>query len=208
MTDLSLVDLQRKSLLRIVDDDAGVRDSYRFLLQGEGWTVRCYGCAEEFLAHDPMAIPGCMLLDIRMGGMSGLELQEFLLKTNRYLPIIFISAHGSIREAVKTVQRGAVDFLTKPIDEIELLQVIEKAIRFGEKHLEQEESHKAWNELSVREKEVIRYVAEGWLNKQIAEQLGISERTVQVHRAKALHKLKLRTSAEVASMLVRANILP
>ena len=102
-------------LVRIIDDDAGVRDSYRYLIESDGWLVRTYQDAEDFLANDDEAAPGCAVLDVRMPGLSGLELQNYLNKIARNLPIVFVSAHGDIEMAVRAIRHGAIDFLPKPV---------------------------------------------------------------------------------------------
>ena len=120
--------MKQRALIRIVDDDAGVRDSYKFLLEGEGWHTVDYANAEDFLARDNRRIPGCILLDIRMPGMSGLQLQTHLKVLKTELPIIFLTAHGTIEDVVKTIKKGACDFLTKPVKDEVLIDAIETTL--------------------------------------------------------------------------------
>lgn len=202
--------MKERTLIRIVDDDAGVRDSYRFLLEGEGWHVVEYPSAEEFLIKDNYRIPGCILLDIRMPGMSGLQLQAHLQSLKTDLPIIFITAHGTIEDAVKTIKKGACDFLTKPVKDEVLIETIESAIgTFLQEQQAKELSRSEAGRLKLltdREMEVALGLSEGKLNKIIAADLGISERTVQVHRASILRKLEIRSTAELATILVHAGL--
>ena len=202
--------MKQRALIRIVDDDAGVRDSYKFLLEGEGWHTADYANAEDFLARDNRRIPGCILLDIRMPGMSGLQLQTHLKALKTELPIIFLTAHGTIEDAVKTIKKGACDFLTKPVKDEVLIEAIESAVEACLKtideqfHVEQETA--CLKQLTEREMQIALALSEGKLNKTIAYELGISERTVQVHRANILRKLNIRSMAELATMLVHAGM--
>lgn len=202
--------MKQRALIRIVDDDAGVRDSYKFLLEGEGWHTVDYSNAEDFLARDNRRIPGCILLDIRMPGMSGLQLQTHLKALKTELPIIFLTAHGTIEDAVKTIKKGACDFLTKPVKDEVLIEAIESAVEACLKtideqfHVEQETGR--LKQLTEREMQIALALSEGKLNKTIAFDLGISERTVQVHRANILRKLNIRSMAELATMLVHAGM--
>lgn len=176
------------SLIRIVDDDAEMRESLEFLLSTEGWKSRSYASAEAFLETDDVMVPGCLILDIRMPGLSGLQLQELLKKKDYSLPILFITAHGDITMAVEAVKNGAFDFLPKPLDDEKLLASVEKAIA-----------------LAPREREVAGLVAEGLLNKVIAERLGIAEKTVQIHRGQVCRKLKVRSAVEISRILDQAE---
>ena len=166
-----------KPLVRVIDDDDAMRRSWAFLIEGEGWDVVTYSDALDFIASNDFQRPGCLVLDVRMPRMSGLELQDKMQELGIDLPIIFISGHGDIDMAVRTLKQGASDFLQKPVDE----------------------------QLTQREREVIRMVAQGMSNKQVAENLGISEKTVQVHRGSAYRKLDLHNAAEIARLLLRSG---
>lgn len=207
----AITELQKKALVRIVDDDEGLRVSYRFLLEGEGWFVRCYESAEDFLENDCPFFPGCIILDVRMPGMSGLELQRFLEKQAMRPRIVFVSAHGSIPMAVKAVKDGAVDFLTKPVDEHVLIATIEEAVRkdFSDRvqFERRQEDLRAWRRLTVREAQIAGEIVQGHPNKVIADHLGISERTVQQHRANVFHKLEVGSAAELATLASRLGIV-
>lgn len=206
-TETSLHELQTHCLVRIVDDDAGVRDSYRFFLEGEGWMTKCFESAEAFLKDDNPDIPGCLVLDVRMNGMSGPELHNLLIHAHSTHGIVFVSAHGTIADAVRAVKHGAVDFLTKPVDENVLIETVASAAEKSWRATRQNEHMLAFNTLTAREREVVMAVARGRLNKQIAGDLNISERTVQVHRANAQHKIGVKTSAELVKFIVELGVL-
>lgn len=209
-TEPSLTELKGRSVVRIVDDNEGLRTSYRFLLEGEGWLVRSYESAEAFLEQDSPLIPGCMILDVRMPGMSGLELQHLLRERSLHPRIIFVSAYGTVPMAVKAMKDGASDFLTKPVDETVLVETIENAVRkdFKERQhrVVHEASIRAWKRLSVREAQVALEIVRGTPNKVIADRLGISERTVQQHRANIYRKTEVTSSAELATIASRIGL--
>lgn len=193
------------SLIRVIDDDAEMRESLDFLLSTEGWKVRTYPSAQAFLDADDMMVPGCMLLDIRMPDMSGLELQEVLKKKDYALPILFITAHGDITMAVDAVKKGAFDFLPKPLDDAKLLQSVEEAVSLDwelrSHHQNVDGMRKDLTTLTPREREVAELVALGLMNKEIADRLGIAEKTVQVHRGQVCRKLKVRSAVEISHIL-------
>ena len=190
------------SLIRVIDDDAEMRESLEFLLSTEGWKVRTYPSAKAFLDADDMMVPGCMLLDIRMPDMSGLELQEVLKKKDYALPILFITAHDDITMAVDAVKKGASDFLPKPIDDAKLLQSVEDAVALDwelrSHHQNVDGLRKDLTTLTPREREVAELVGQGLMNKVIADRLGIAEKTVQVHRGQVCRKLKVRSAVEIS----------
>jgi FixJ family two-component response regulator len=193
----------------VVDDDPGVRDSLSMLLESVGLTHRLYATAKDFLADVDQIHSGCLVLDIRMPGMSGLELQSKLREHNIALPIIFITGHGDINMAVKAMRLGALDFITKPYHEQELLDRIHEALEYENNSRKQLHEHHELvariNSLSDREREVFERVAAGQANKVIASDLGISERTVEVHRAQAMRKLDARTLAEVVRIYLESQ---
>lgn len=197
------------SLIRIVDDDAEMRESLEFLLSTKGWKSRSYASAEAFLETDDVMVPGCLILDIHMPGLSGLQLQELLKKKDYSLPILFITAHGDITMAVEAVKNGAFDFLPKPLDDEKLLASVEKAIALDWERRSHHTSHTAAMKdlatLTPREREVAGLVAEGLLNKVIAERLGIAEKTVQIHRGQVCRKLKVRSAVEISRILDQAE---
>ena len=178
-------DIDSFAVVRIVDDDAGVRESYKFLIESDSWLVKTYCSAEDFLEHDNPTVPGCVVLDVRMPGLTGLELQNRLNEFVHKIPVIFISAHADIEMVVKAMQNGALDFLPKPIKDESLLLAIEKAVRLDhmrrEKENEKSQVNQNWSSLSPREQETALLIAEGLLNKQIADRLGITERLSLIH---------------------------
>ena len=195
-----------KPLIRVIDDDDAMRNSWAFLIEGEGWDVKTYADAITFLSSNDYIRPGCLLLDVRMPHMSGLELQLKLREAGCDLPIIFISGHGDIDMAVNTLKAGAIDFLQKPVDDQRLLKTIENAVshnlaqRRGKREVT--DFRNRLESLTQREREVIRMVAQGYSNKEVAREYGISEKTVQVHRGSAYRKLALHNAAELARLLM------
>lgn len=200
-----------RAVVRIVDDDAGVRESYKFLVESEGWLVRTYPSAEAFLESDDWTVPGCGIFDVRMTGLTGMELHEKLLELSHRLPVIFVSAHGDIEMAVKAMRRGAVDFLTKPVVDEKLLSAIDRAVTKSFEEARASEAGQAlverWEALSPRERQVALLVSEGLMNKIIADRLGIAERTVQVHRANVCQKLGVRHAVGISQIMTQLRSL-
>ena len=186
-----------------------MRRSWAFLLSGESYDVVTYADAGSFLASADFRRYGAILLDVRMPNMSGLELQNKLNELGCDLPIIFISGHGDIDMAVNTLKNGAVDFLQKPVKDDRLLEVIDAAVARN-KAARRDQAEVAGfkarlEQLTQREREVIRMVAQGYSNKEVAAEFGISEKTVQVHRGSAYRKLDLHNAAEIARLLLRSG---
>ena len=190
-----------KVLVRIVDDDSDLRAAIRFLLESEGWEVADYYSAADFLLNDDPEITGCLILDVRMPEMTGIELQGELKQHLRQIPIVFLSAHGDIEMAVKTLHEGAVDFLTKPVQEDKLVPVISRAVKLDlikrGLSFDHEEIKERYKELTERETQIVSLLIKGLLNREIGERLGISTRTVEVHRARAFKKLQVHTISEL-----------
>lgn len=198
------------ALVRIVDDEESVRQSLSFMLRQEGLVTRTFSSAEDFLSHDSPSIPGCVILDVRMPGMSGLELQEEMAHRGIRLPIIFLSAHGDIDMAVDVMSRGAVAFVQKSPDARRLLDAVYKALALdaGHSDLSDAEAIARWNELTDREKQVAELIAQGLLNREIGERLGgISFKTVQVHRGEVCRKLGVRRAAGITQAVRRIEAL-
>ena len=196
-------------LVRIVDDDEGILNSLAFLLDCEGWEVKTYRDGSQFLASNDFSRPGCIILDVRMPNMSGLGLQTHLNEMGVDLPIIFLSGHGDIDMAVHTMKHGAVEFLQKPVREERLFKVVQDVITEYMNRQEQmadviEFKNKLKN-LTQREREVVNLISLGKSNKEVAEQLGISEKTAQVHRGAAYRKLEIHNATEIARLLMRAK---
>ncbi len=190
----------------VVDDDEGVRDGLSLLLATIGLSCELHESAQEFLGAYDGGKRGCLVLDIRMPRMTGLDLQKKLQEMGSTLPIIFITGHGDIPMAVEAMRRGALDFIRKPFREHDLLERINEALNIDEdahrKAMDRQELAEKLSTLSEREKEVFDRVADGQMNKVIASDLGISERTVEVHRGHVMRKLDVRTLAQ----LVRVKI--
>ena len=193
----------------IVDDDAAVRDSLGLLLRSVGLSSAAYASADEFLAAFDPGCPGCLLLDVRMPGTSGLELQARLAALRSPLPIIFLTAHGDIEMAVKAVKAGALDFIQKPFRDQDLLDKIHFAlasnVRLREKRTEVESVRSRIASLTPREHELLELVVAGRSNKVIAEELGISQRTVEIHRARVMKKMAADSVTDLVRMLMRAQ---
>ncbi len=193
------------AVIRIVDDDPEMLASLEFLLQASGWRTVSYSSAQDFLKQDNPLVPGCLLLDVRMPEISGLELQDRLHWKAYSLPIVFMTAHGDIDMAVKAVKNGAIDFITKPIDDERLLAAVSAAVDKDWADRARQNDIGRWRAayatLTDREKEVAKWVATGIMNKHIALRLGIGEKTVQVHRGAVCKKLNVRSAVEISKIL-------
>ena len=176
----------------IVDDDAAIRDSLSLMIEQENIAVQAFDSAETFLAAYQPECPGCAIVDIRMPGMDGIELHEALLKRNILLPIIFLTGHGDIPMSVQAIKAGAVDFLTKPVTREKLLISIRAAIQKSERLLSENANHQEallhLASITDRERDVMLLAVQGHPNKHIARQLGISHRTVEIHKSKIMQK--------------------
>ena len=185
-------------LVCVVDDDEAMRDSLRWLVESAGYRTATYPSAERFLACQRAAGAACVVLDVRMRGMTGIELQQELNRRGEALPIIFITGHGDVPMAVTAVKNGAFHFLEKPFDDAELLHLIAQA----SKGAQAKRCRKAakFSTLTQREREVLDLVINGRKNKQIAEALGISVKTVEAHRARAMEKMEVGSVAELVQL--------
>jgi len=197
------------STVFVVDDDESVGRALGRLLRGVGYTVEVYTSAEAFIDRSQPDGPACAVVDLAMPGMNGLELQARLADENREIGVVFLTAHGDIPASVRAMKQGAVDFLIKPVDEGSLLHAIEVALDRQQQIIasrrQSEDLRLRFDSLSAREREVLLLVVDGLLNKQIAAQLGISEKTVKVHRSRVMHKTGARTAAQLARLFVAAN---
>ncbi|AMO69719.1 response regulator [gamma proteobacterium BDW918] len=193
----------------LVEDDDAVRDSLQMVLESVGHKVASYSRADAFLEDYSVDMAGCMVLDIRMPGMNGMELQRQLNARNSILPIIFVTGHGDVPMAVDAMQRGAVDFVQKPYREEELLGKIQQAITADiENRADLEEKHKIrakLTDLTPRETQVMELMIEGKANKVIAYDLDISQRTVEIHRARVMEKMGVRSLAHLVRMVMAAE---
>lgn len=192
---------QSQAIVRVVDDDPDVRRSWQFVIEGEGWNVLTYASALEFLEKDSPFTPGCLVLDVRMPGMSGLELQEEMTRRGIDLPILFLSGHGDISMAVSPLKRGAEDFCEKPVEPAKLRESVRRMISKNIAHRREaigvERKRERFAMLTEREQLVVRLVARDMLNKQIAAELDIQEHTVKIHRSNACRKLEVRSALEL-----------
>lgn len=193
----------------VVDDDPGVLDAVKLLLRSVGLTCRGFSSASEFLeAVDPSA-PGCLVLDLRMPGMSGRELQKKLMELGSELPIIFVTAHGDVPTAVEAVKDGAIDFIQKPFPDQKLLDKVNSALELDERlrreRNEREEIERRVEALTPREREVMARVAAGTMNKNIARELGISQRTVEIHRARVMEKMGASSVPHLVQMILKLD---
>jgi len=185
----------------IIDDDPSIRKSLSLLLSSHGFETECYSCSEEFLSRLPIEGIGCILLDLQMDGINGLELQEKLSQHDKQLPIIFLSGQGNISSTVRALRAGAITFLEKPCLEDELLKAISEAMTISQKRVKENQSldqaRQKLNALTPREREVLKLVVTGMLNKQVAGELSITEHTVKLHRQHITEKLGVKSVAEI-----------
>lgn len=198
-----------RQLVYVIDDDEAVRDSMGMLLESADLPYRCFASANHFLDELDGSQRGCLVLDIRMPGMTGLELQQQLARIGSSLPIIFITGHGDVPMAVEAMRQGALDFLRKPVKEADFLERIAHALdqESGNWHqkTDREQARRRIDSLTLREREIFQLVADGMANKAIASDLGISERTVEVHRAQVMKKLDARTLAQLVRIYLQAE---
>ncbi len=198
-------------VVSIVDDDALFRNSQAMLLRMEGFEVHEFESASAFLTQGNLDKPGCLVLDVRMPGMSGLDLQVELRTRHCFLPIIFLTGHGDITMAVHTMQQGAVDFLTKPVDPNVLIATVRKYVNISlDEYQERQVQQKylnIYNSLTPREQQIIQLVAQNISNKQIATILNIAEPTVKMHRANAFGKFEINSVLEAYQVLEKIGLL-
>ena len=201
--------IPEKSTIYVVDDDEAVRDSLQWLLEGKGYRVRCFDSSETFLTRfDPREV-ACLFVDIRMNGMSGLELQDKLIERKSPLPIVFITAHGDVPMAVETMKKGALDFIQKPFDENKLFALVEKMQESAQvafaSHERASTREILLGKLTNREAQVLERIVAGRLNKQIADDLSISIKTVEAHRANIMEKLGANTVADLLKVALGSD---
>ncbi len=201
--------IPKKGTVYVVDDDEAVRDSLQWLLEGKDYRVRCFDSAESFLARYDAREIACLIVDVRMGGMTGLELQDRLLERKSPLPIVFITGHGDVPMAVNTMKKGALDFIQKPFNEDELVALVERMLEHArEAFTDQQQAatrEALMSKLTSRESQVLERIVAGRLNKQIADDLGISIKTVEAHRANIMEKLGANTVADLLKTVLGQN---
>jgi len=190
--------IPKKGTVYVVDDDEAVRDSLQWLLEGKDYRVRCFDSAESFLSrYDPREV-ACLIVDIRMGGMTGLELQNRLLEHHSPLPIVFVTGHGDVPMAVDTMKKGAMDFIQKPFKEHAKGTFADHQLAATRDAL--------LSKLTLRESQVLERIVAGRLNKQMADDLGISIKTVEAHRANIMEKLNANTVADLLKIALGQNV--
>ena len=200
------------AVIAIVDDDLSVREGLQSLIRSAGWRAKTFASAQEFLASPRTEVPSCLILDLQLPGLSGLDLQKRMAEAELDIPIVFLTGHGNIPASVQAMKAGAVEFLTKPFDEQELLQAIQEAIerdrRTRQQHAELRELRDRYESLTPREQEVMQQVVSGLLNKQTAAELNITEYTVKIHRGHVMRKMRAKSLADLVRMAEILGILP
>jgi FixJ family two-component response regulator len=203
---------QQRPIVFVVDDDISVRESLELLVKFAGWQPETFASAAEFLAHPRTATPSCLVLDVSLPDLNGLELQKLIASDRTDMPIIFITGHGDVPTTVQAMKAGAVEFLTKPFDDEVLLTAIRHALKRSMAVLDDQAETTAlrssYESLTPREQEVLRLVVAGMLNKQIGLKLGISEITVKAHRGKMMQKMKAESLADLVKTAVRLGLAP
>lgn len=201
--------IPKKGTVYVVDDDEAVRDSLQWMLEGKDYRVRCFDSAESFLSRYDAREVACLIADIRMAGMTGLELQDQLLQSQSPLPLAFITGHGDVPMAVETMKKGAMDFIQKPFNEEKLLLLVERMLdQANEAFAEYQNAlnrEALMARLTLRESQVLERIVAGRLNKQIADDLGISIKTVEAHRANIMEKLSANTVADLLKIALGPN---
>ena len=204
--------LEPKPTIYVVDDDPSVRDSTELMLKSVGFSVKTFGSPQDFLKANVQEDLGCLVLDVRMPGMSGLDLQEKLVSARTPLPVIFITGHGTVPMSVRAMKAGAVDFLQKPFEEQDLLDAINRAVarqrERKSKKDQAEELQRRLKALTPREYEVFSLLVTGMANKEIAYELGASERTIKAHRARIMEKMNAGSLADLVRFSEQLKTLP
>ena len=195
---------ERNAVIAMVDDDLSVRRSLQRLIRSAGWNAESFASAQEFLARPGPGTPSCLVLDLRLPGLSGLDLQKRMAEIGLEIPIVFLTGHGNIPASVQAMKAGAVEFLTKPFDEEDLFQAIQEAIerdrRTRQQRAEKRELKNRYASLTAREREIMEQVISGKLNKQIASDLSITEFTVKFHRGHIMRKMQADSLADLVRM--------
>ena len=201
---------EQDSIIAIVDDDPSVRRGLERLIRSAGWKAETFASAQEFLARPGAEAPSCLVLDLQLPGLSGLDLQKRMAEVGLEIPIVFLTGHGDIPASVQAMKAGAIEFLTKPVDEQDLLNAIQEAVerdrRVRQQHAEMHELERRYESLSAREQEVMQQVVSGLLNKQIASELNITEFTVKFHRGHIMRKMRADSLADLVRMAQNLGI--
>jgi FixJ family two-component response regulator len=206
----ALVVLPDAAFVYVVDDDVSIRESLELLLRAAGWQVETFASAREFLARARAEVPSCLVLDVSLPDLSGLDLQKLLLNDGNGLPIIFITGHGDVPMTVQAMKAGAVEFLTKPFDDTVLCDAVQQALARSQAALAGESEVRGlraqYASLSDRERQVMNLIVMGLLNKQVGIELGISEITVKAHRGKVMRKMRADSFADLVQMATRLGV--
>jgi FixJ family two-component response regulator len=201
---------QSAPIVFVVDDDESVREALASLVRSAGMRVEVFASAQSFLVRPPVDAPGCLVLDVRLQGASGLDLQRRLAELNTQIPIVFITGHGDVPTSVTAMKAGAVEFLLKPLADVDVLEAIDRAVArhrtARERQTEMAALHSRYGSLTAREREVMLGVVKGLLNKQIAAELGISEITVKVHRAQVMRKMVAGSLADLVRQAEKLGV--
>ena len=193
-----------KAIVFVVDDDLSVREGLERLLHAAGWEVETFASAQEFLDHRKENIPSCLVLDVQLPGLSGLDLQKRIAAANREIPIVFITGHGDVPTSVRAMKAGAVEFLVKPFSDQDLLDAIRQAVKRDQsaryQNAQMQDLWRRYELLTPREREVMQRVVSGLLNKQVAAELGTSEITIKVHRGQVMQKMQANSLVDLVRM--------
>ena len=191
-------------VIAIVDDDPSVREGLHSLVRSAGWRAETFGSAQEFLSRSGSEAPSCLILDVQLPGLSGLDLQKRMADVDLEIPIVFLTGHGNIPASVQAMKAGAIEFLTKPVEEGDLLRAIQEAIECDRltrrQHAEIYDLQSRYETLTAREREVMQQVISGLLNKQVAAELNITEFTVKIHRGQVMRKMRADSLADLVRM--------